>query len=172
MFDIQSRKVSTYSLECEVALGDHLSDLGDDLTLGAGQIDSLHANINLAGLAVLPGLHSLPTEEMQFIIILSALICMRDLLIGSDQCYKNQLSVIGGKISCHLQCYMRTISLSLSECTANRIFSSSYSLIDKMQFEQRVSLWSCYVEKAESSPLYLLCLSAHFCLSVHSKSNY
>lgn len=83
----QKSQTSTYSLEGEVALGDHLSDLGDDLTLGCHQIDSLHPNINLTGFAVLPGLLSLPTEEMQFIIILSTLICMRALtlmLIGSD----------------------------------------------------------------------------------------
>lgn len=63
-----------YSLEGEVALGDHLSELSDDLALGIGQIDSLLPDINLACFAVLPGLLSLPTEERQYIMMLSCLI--------------------------------------------------------------------------------------------------
>lgn len=53
----------TYRLEGEVTLGDHLSNLSDDLTLGVGQIDSLLPNVNLTCFAVFPGLLSLPTEN-------------------------------------------------------------------------------------------------------------
>lgn len=58
-------KVGAYSLEGEVALRDHLSDLSDDLTLGVGQINPLLAHINLTCFAVLSGLLSLSAEERQ-----------------------------------------------------------------------------------------------------------
>lgn len=65
-------KVRTYSLEGEVALGDHFSDLCDDLTLGVGQIDSLLPNINVTCFAVLPGLLSLTPEKSKFVIVYSS----------------------------------------------------------------------------------------------------
>lgn len=56
---LELEPIDRHGLEGEVALGDHLSDLSDDLTLGVGQIDSLVPNINLTCFAVLPGLISL-----------------------------------------------------------------------------------------------------------------
>lgn len=64
--NIFSKQTGTYGLEGEVALGDHLTDLRDDLALGVGQIDSLVPNIDLTCFAVLPGLISLQQKGQQF----------------------------------------------------------------------------------------------------------
>lgn len=56
-------KVHPYSLEGQVALRDHLSNLGDDVALGVGHLHSLLPDVDLAGFAVLPGLLRLPTTE-------------------------------------------------------------------------------------------------------------
>lgn len=141
---LENDKMQAYSFEGEVTLGDHLSDLSDDLTLGVGQIDSLHSDVELTGLTVLPGFFRLHKK-----------------IIFNIKVNKSHIEApIVSERRCYTFCKASSSSLRLfSSCLAAAgpppaFCSSSRRLVATLAFSYSSCRWVC------SSRAFLRALSA------------